>query len=499
MTISTRVWLVLAGALLAICSVAAAPASAASTPTALPAAPIAQGICDTPGAATKLLCGAAKLGGKVLRESPVGAGAAVAAKATPLAMRAQETLKQFTPAGIVDEWAKSAAVGSTELLATLQKQLLDSTKPELRGADWWGSRYAVCYALGLVVMAFSLTAAMGRLARGGPEAALLAREAMSRAVLYVPVVVAMPALVMIGVDAVNALAHWFGTETAPEAGSAIKVYVDTMAEMNDVGGLSGGALTLLVFAGIIFLAAVVALFELAFAGFAVYLLTLLFPILAGLAVNPRWRGAAFKLMGGLAGALLTPAALFFGFWVLWGAFGGSRAAEPGADRFGLLVFVAVGTIACVSAPIVLGMVVGNLIAGGGHDTMAGSRAVRTAAPTPGAVTQSTVRALTLMGRRGGGGGVPSRDRPYQPPVSRPSARPPGSSRPPGGPPRPPDPGRDPGRPGPVPQRRQPGPGQPPDRQGPQRRPVVWPPWEPTGPDNGAPGAGGGAGWKADAR
>jgi hypothetical protein len=120
----------------------------------------------------------------------------------------------------------------------------------------------------------------------------------------------------------------------------------------------------------VFLAALAALIELQVANFGLYVLTLLAPVLGGLAVYPQWRRPLSIVLGGLVAVMLTPAVLFFAYWVMWGAAAGVGREAPGAGRFGLMMFVMTASIVAVFVPVLVGMMMPLLV---GHHADHGLR------------------------------------------------------------------------------------------------------------------------------
>lgn len=260
----------------------------------------------------------------------------------------------FTPQGVVEEWASSAARSSAELLAETQQNMILAGQPDFT-SSWWLTRYAVTFGIGIVAMAIVITIVTGKLAGGGPEAVQLAKQTGLSAPLYVPLMAVAPAAVDIFVQMIYALSGWFGQQATADTGTAVEGYVRLLADMPDPNALAGGALFMLVVAGVTFLAALLAMIETTVAAFGAQLIMLLIPIAAAIGLYPPARQRLSQLAGILLGLLLTPVMLFLAWWLVWGATASLVTGESENNALRMMLFVAVASMVAVSAPAVLGL------------------------------------------------------------------------------------------------------------------------------------------------
>jgi hypothetical protein len=339
-------------------------------------------VCALVGAAAESLGqGCDKVTGAAGAVTPIGLatkGADKALEATGLKDKAAEVLHQYTPQGILEEWATGFARGSASMLADLQDLMLSATKPDLK-QDWWSTQYAATWGIGCVCMAFALLAASRSMSRGGPEAKMYAEEVTTRALFYMPAMLILPPLITLGVDAANLMASWFGDEGSKSAETAIEAYIQMLSQVEDTDTVvSGGTLGLIVFAGATFISAFFAMAVLTAANYGVYTLALVLPILYGISVHPAWKTWATRGLGVLAGVILTPTILFFGFWVMWGgAEGLAENTDSTLGRVSLMLFVAAAAGVATIAPVLLGFLMPLLVGHG--DTPMGRRAASSAA------------------------------------------------------------------------------------------------------------------------
>lgn len=376
---------------------AVAPLTAAST-SSLPQRPPRNAACKLLPKAARAACDAAA--GVASHVPGVGAVVAGANSAAGLADSAAKTLEKFNPANIPETWAKAAARSSADVLAGTQSVMLELSHPNLK-QQWFSRQYAVVWGIGLVLMAFSLVFTGAKLAQGGPDAADALRSAGVRATSFMPVCTIMPALVALLVALSYELAGWFGHQATGEAQTAIHWYVKSLASMQGMDGILGGAMSLLVVAGLVFLGAFVGMFELQVAQYGIYVVTLLMPALLGISVYPPARKAAVRVAAVLGGFLLAPVVMFFCYWVSWSVVGGVKDATTPMAVLNGSITVAVSAWAAVSVPVILWFVVPKFVGAGGHTggPMSGTAAKAAAGS---AVSGAGSRLSKLASQRGSG-------------------------------------------------------------------------------------------------
>lgn len=354
-------------------------------------------------------------------------------------------MDKFNPANMIEEWAKTIGESSASLLSQMQKIMLSASQPNLAN-KWFNAEYLVMLGLGIILAAFALVRATAALARGGPEAVLLARSVFNATVLYIPVVACAPLVIDTLVQITYGLAQWFGGKASTSGGDAITAYLTTLAQLDDpADSLVGGVLSLLVIAGATFLGALVGLFELMIATLGVYLLTLLLPPLIALGVYPPWRSKAWGVAGALVGVAFVPPVLFLAYWTVWGAFEEFAGKDLGTmESLGTLAFVCVATLAAVLAPLVVGYLLAHVVPDGnhgGHTRLAAGTGIAAAGAARTGARMSRMATARAVGRGSNGGGGVNRlngargGRHAGQPTDGGSGRPP---RPPRNPPRPKD-------------------------------------------------------------
>jgi hypothetical protein len=320
-------------------------------------------------------------------------------------------MDKFNPANMIEEWAKTIGESSASLLSKTQEIMLTASKPNLANG-WFNAEYLVMLGLGIILAAFALVRATAALARGGPEAVLLARSVFNATVLYIPVVACVPLVIDTLVQIVYGLADWFGAKASTAGGDAITAYLTTLAGIDDpADSIVGGVLSLLVIGGITFLGALIGLFELMVATLGVYLLTLLLPPLIALGVYPPWRSKAWGVAGALVGVSFVPPVLFLAYWTVWGAFNEFADKKLGSlEALGTLSFVCVATLAAVLSPLVVGYLLAHVVPDGsssGHTRLVGGTGIAAAGAARTGARMSRMATARAVGR-GQNSGSPGR-------------------------------------------------------------------------------------------
>jgi hypothetical protein len=294
-------------------------------------------------------------------------GAQMASNFAPqgLGDAASHVFGSFMPSDPVSDWASSAGKSSARALAQVQTSMIKMGQPHFLDS-WWLTRYGVTFGIGLVIMAGTVTFLAARLSAHGPEGYRMLRQAGISASLYVPAMALLPAAADIVVQTIYALTDWFAQQTTADSGTAIAAYVKVLNDMGDPNKFALGALGLLLFAGIAFVAAVLAMIENATATFGAQLLMLMVPAIAAIAVYPPARKPLSRIGGIIGGLLLTPVLLFLSYWTVWGA-AASLMTGHAPDPPMTMLFVAVGSLVAISAPAVLGMLAPSMVSSlGGH-------------------------------------------------------------------------------------------------------------------------------------
>ena len=320
-----------------------------------------------------------------------------------------ETLKEaatmagFNPANMIEEWAKTIGESSMSLLQQMQKIMLTASTPDLANT-WFNGQYLVMLGLGIILAAFALVRATVAMARGGPDAVLLARSVFNATVLYLPIVACLPLAIDTLVQIVYGLAKFFGTKASTTGGDAITAYLTTLGDPKFDAGTSlvGGVMSLLVIAGATFLGALIGLFELMISTLGVYLLTLLLPPLIALGVYPPWRTKAWGVGGALVGVAFVPPVLFLAYWTVWGAFAEFAAQDLGAmESLATLAFVCVATLAAVLSPLVVGYLIAHVVPDGsssGHTRMVGGAGIAAAGAARTGMRMTRMASARAVGR-----------------------------------------------------------------------------------------------------
>lgn len=294
-------------------------------------------------------------------------GAQMASNFAPQGLQdaASHVFGSFMPSDPVSDWASSAGKSSAQALAQVQTSMIKMGQPHFLDS-WWLTRYAVTFGIGLVIMAGTVTFLAARLSAHGPEGYRMLRQAGISASLYVPAMALLPAAADIVVQTIYALTGWFAQQTTSDSGTAIAAYVRVLNDMGDPNKFALGALGVFLFAGISFLAAVLAMIENATATFGAQLLMLMVPAIAAIAVYPPARKPLSRVGGIILGLLLTPVMLFLSYWTVWGA-AASLMTGHAPDPPMTMLFVAVGSLVAVSAPAVLGLLAPSMVSSlGGH-------------------------------------------------------------------------------------------------------------------------------------
>lgn len=317
-------------------------------------------------------------------------------------------LKDWVAANGPDAWAKDVAKWSAGLLSKIQTKLLDSTHPHLM-TQWLSLRYGAAWLLGIILMAFAHIRAIAGMASATPEAREAVEDATQWSAGYMVGVTIAPVILMSLVDVAWSMARAMGDASAADQKSAITHYIHLLNGMQDPNTeLTGGVISLFVFAGAIGFGAFIALIELTIGQYGFYLLAIMLPLVGGLAVFPKWRRPFYMVLGTLVAIILAPPALFFCYWVFWGG------AAHEKDTFSLLTYLAVVGLVTASAPVVLMFVIPMLAPQMGAGAVAaGSTHVRNLGTAAARVADRQSRRFSSTGRRGSGSNRGSQNRSTQ--------------------------------------------------------------------------------------
>lgn len=339
--------------------------TASPAPAALPAGPASDTLCQLlPEGVAQTAC---KGVGSVV--DPTNPGGMVDAGGLVGAL-----FEGFTAKNLMQEWAVGTAVAAAKMLDGMQSLLLNLSRPDLT-AEWFLGRYAIMWALGLIVGAFVLVGVATRLGAAGdarrrPEVVASLRESGVRAVFFMPAVALLPMLVWFLTQLTYRLAAIFGGQSTADAAEAVQWFVDVLAKTNDPEAVMiGGSMSLLVLGAIAYFAAFTATVEMVIASYGLYLVLLLGPVLLALAIHPRFRRLASIAGAVLASLLLVPPIIFFGFWVLWGMVGGALDASSPTDAFRGVLLIGIGTLAVVALPVLVGIVTSMVVGSSAGDDL----------------------------------------------------------------------------------------------------------------------------------
>ena len=281
---------------------------------------------------------------------------AAASSAAPSASaEASTTPEQVAPGqqrrGLDEEWGTSAAESASELSELAAERYARSAD---QGTARLLSTYSMSFGIGLVIFAVVMILMLARASRGGRSAEDRAAflDALPRMLLYVPLMIAIPAMVSF----VGGLTQAMGESLAQASGASFGVFMlDAAVAFRDVGilDLLGRAFLALILLIVYQLSMLLWLLEDLVAEYALWILTALIPIAAALSLWPSNRRMFWRIVGVVIGCALVPTVTRFGFWVMFQMIG-DRLAQ-GMDLMAMLSVLVV-IILSTSMPVIFAFV-----------------------------------------------------------------------------------------------------------------------------------------------
>lgn len=250
-----------------------------------------------------------------------------------------------------EEWGTSAAESASELSELAAERYARSAD---QGTARLLSTYSMSFGIGLVIFAVVMILMLARASRGGRSAEDRAAflDALPRMLLYVPLMIAIPAMVSF----VGGLTQAMGESLAQASGASFAVFmVDAAVAFRDVGilDLLGRAFLALILLIVYQLAMLLWLLEDLVAEYALWILTALIPIAAALSLWPSNRRMFWRIVGVVIGCALVPTVTRFGFWVMFQMVGDQLA--EGMNLMSMLSVLVV-IILSTSMPVIFAFV-----------------------------------------------------------------------------------------------------------------------------------------------
>lgn len=250
-----------------------------------------------------------------------------------------------------EEWGTSAAESASELSELAAERYMRSAD---QGTARLLSTYSMSFGIGLVIFAVVMILMLARASRGGRSAEDRAAflDALPRMLLYVPLMIAIPAMVSF----VGGLTQAMGESLAQASGASFGVFMlDAAVAFRDVGilDLLGRAFLALILLIVYQLSMLLWLLEDLVAEYALWILTALIPIAAALSLWPSNRRMFWRIVGVVIGCALVPTVTRFGFWVMFQMIG-DRLAQ-GMDLMAMLSVLVV-IILSTSMPVIFAFV-----------------------------------------------------------------------------------------------------------------------------------------------
>ncbi|MGD7708120.1 hypothetical protein [Microlunatus sp. Y2014] len=212
----------------------------------------------------------------------------------------------------------------------------------------------------------------------------------ARAIWFYPMMTLLPGVVTLTYDAMMSASGWFGQQGLSTRERVMNALGEKLGSApNPVDLFIGGGVSAIVLGLMFVVFSFTLIVELILAKYALLVMTCLVPALMALALHPRFRTAAGRLLGALAGTMLVPIIIHLVFWI-GGAATLTQLDEqqlpasddpmaPSAEFTGDMIFVLVVMFAASMAPIALAMVMPKIIDGvdthmGSQITSSGARA-----------------------------------------------------------------------------------------------------------------------------
>ena len=274
---------------------------------------------------------------------------------------------------MAEQWARESASSAGELAQQVGTQF--ENPPSATQRDY-AQVFSLTFAIGLIILAFTLMLQIARASRGPVMMAEL-RDNLPRFVLYVPMMLAVPGLVYMLGDFTHQLGVTFAQQSGASFGQLMGAIGDQLvrnpAQVLDL--LSVGPVVALIMLIVFIVVQVLWLIMDVAAAFGVYLLVVALPISAALSLYPSNRTMLSRTIGVLIGVSLVPAVTRAGWWLMW-LIQADTLAAGALDLFTMLKLLVIMILA-VSSPVLLGYLMPHILPGGGVPSggMGGAAAV----------------------------------------------------------------------------------------------------------------------------
>ena len=231
------------------------------------------------------------------------------------------------PTTAPQEWAVAASGGVSDLASEVAKNSSDSAKWDqvLRGA------YPVTLAIGLFLFAVVIAMNLAKAARMGarPEERALLQGATWKMVLYAPLMMVVPGTVMW----LMVLLQQLGDQAWTSSTVNFSTFLTRLGEafgknpLDVIINRDMNVFLLIIAAVLLLICLLLWLIQGWVAQLAVLALVLLVPVVFALAAQPKQQHRISRLVGVLAGAMLTPFISRFMFWALGPAIADAITSE----------------------------------------------------------------------------------------------------------------------------------------------------------------------------
>ena len=260
-------------------------------------------------------------------------------------------LGAWNPATIMGQWAKGLSADAAGLLHAENSMVFASSRLDPT-AGWFTTAYGWSIALSTIVLAVVLMVAASKLAGADdPDVLGVARASGIRAWWFIPGVTILPALIAAADNIATTVARAGGSVAASSYATMMHNYTTQVGSINSSNAVVGGSALLLLTGLLTFLSALVLILELTVVNLGTYLTAFFFPIVAAIAVNPRWKGPATKMLAMLVGLLLVKPVLFVSSAVLWHMAAAINWTGPLGQRTSVLLAVTVGSLMVALMPM----------------------------------------------------------------------------------------------------------------------------------------------------
>ncbi|WP_161490294.1 hypothetical protein [Tessaracoccus flavescens] len=177
--------------------------------------------------------------------------------------------------------------------------------------------YGVSFAIGLIIFAIVLILTFARAARGhaSPAERTHFRESLPRILFYVPLMLGAPALISWVAGFTHSLGEAIAAQSAVDFGKFMAGAADEFGSI-DVLDLLGRAFLAIILLVVYLVGLLVWIVEDLVAQYALWILTVLFPIAAAMSLwRPNHRMLT-RIIGVVIGCALVPTVTRFGYWVM---------------------------------------------------------------------------------------------------------------------------------------------------------------------------------------